>query len=714
MERTEKLDLLKQVEAINSRKVEMTDPDNIAKADAEISQLVAKIKGKPVLIPDAGPNYEAAAMINVFKASKEELAAAIALLEAGAADGSMPQKFQLQLDTMKEVFANRFNEEEKPPARETGFGGTDTEAMVAALKSLGLSVQEALMGNEITTKAGDYSYSITPMGGGKYKVVGNGINVGTYNLASVVDRVKRAVDTQALEPDPVVSSQWDLKSRNALLDYIWTNANEDQKGKVAGKKALLMLREDGTTLVALDDLTDPEIFRKIGTNKYLVANHAIKNGWTLSKGMIDTAYKFIDRVKFSSTTIETESLEALKKATQEVENMIESGKDDRFLKNEIFLYESAINSAKRAIDKAEAAEVANSNLTASIAEMIAPYGFGDVYIANDGSISYDREFGNTYTLNVTFEPLNDGVHVAVSTSNAYDSSDSQTIIFAKYTNIELALKEAEDAIKKTLNSSNGSRTPASNEKTPEQEAMIKQIELEQALEAVLLNEKNIRNSLAESQGLTLIAGDLLPESIRTNDQYSAASKASAIALKKLQAFNKGNQSLNKKWAKERRAEFGMGSQAIEKYATKLLGFNPYEKGLSEQDEYDALPADIKALVDSFSERLADDPDAVTELRSAANAIGWDFDVDADSSPMNYRRIAVDADTGSDDAAETAQTFEERLAALKVQPIDDVEEFNNALNELADELEAAGLMEQYDDDLNEIGDRIDAAISEMGA
>ena len=47
--------------------------------------------------------------------------------------------------------------------------------------------------------------------------------------------------------------------REKLLDVIYRKTHSDYKGKIGDKRTVLVLRQGGTTLVALDDLTDAEI-----------------------------------------------------------------------------------------------------------------------------------------------------------------------------------------------------------------------------------------------------------------------------------------------------------------------------------------------------------------------------------------------------------------------------------------------------------------------
>lgn len=50
-------------------------------------------------------------------------------------------------------------------------------------------------------------------------------------------------------------------SRQQQLNAIWRTTHRDYKGFHAGVRSILVLREGGTQLVALADLTDDEITR---------------------------------------------------------------------------------------------------------------------------------------------------------------------------------------------------------------------------------------------------------------------------------------------------------------------------------------------------------------------------------------------------------------------------------------------------------------------
>ena len=48
-------------------------------------------------------------------------------------------------------------------------------------------------------------------------------------------------------------------TRKQKLAAIWKNTHKDYKGKLDGVKGILVLRNVGTTIVNLEDLTDAEI-----------------------------------------------------------------------------------------------------------------------------------------------------------------------------------------------------------------------------------------------------------------------------------------------------------------------------------------------------------------------------------------------------------------------------------------------------------------------
>jgi len=52
-----------------------------------------------------------------------------------------------------------------------------------------------------------------------------------------------------------------MEDRKAKLAKIYRFTHRDYKGKINGVKTILVLRNGGTTLVALDSLTDAEIER---------------------------------------------------------------------------------------------------------------------------------------------------------------------------------------------------------------------------------------------------------------------------------------------------------------------------------------------------------------------------------------------------------------------------------------------------------------------
>jgi hypothetical protein len=51
--------------------------------------------------------------------------------------------------------------------------------------------------------------------------------------------------------------------RKAALAKIWRETHRDFKGKMDGVKTVMVLRGGGSTLVALDDLTDAEISNRV-------------------------------------------------------------------------------------------------------------------------------------------------------------------------------------------------------------------------------------------------------------------------------------------------------------------------------------------------------------------------------------------------------------------------------------------------------------------
>jgi hypothetical protein len=54
--------------------------------------------------------------------------------------------------------------------------------------------------------------------------------------------------------------------RFAELAVVWGATPKDYRGKIDGKKAILVLRDGATCLVPLTDLTDKEITRRIPKN----------------------------------------------------------------------------------------------------------------------------------------------------------------------------------------------------------------------------------------------------------------------------------------------------------------------------------------------------------------------------------------------------------------------------------------------------------------
>lgn len=56
----------------------------------------------------------------------------------------------------------------------------------------------------------------------------------------------------------------------AKLAVVWGRTHKDYRGKVEGKKAILVLRKGGTTLVPLTDLTDKEIADRMPKNVIVI------------------------------------------------------------------------------------------------------------------------------------------------------------------------------------------------------------------------------------------------------------------------------------------------------------------------------------------------------------------------------------------------------------------------------------------------------------
>lgn len=53
-----------------------------------------------------------------------------------------------------------------------------------------------------------------------------------------------------------------MLTREQKLKKVWNNTHKDYRGKIDGRKSILVYRS-GTTLVFLDDLTDAEINDKL-------------------------------------------------------------------------------------------------------------------------------------------------------------------------------------------------------------------------------------------------------------------------------------------------------------------------------------------------------------------------------------------------------------------------------------------------------------------
>jgi len=114
VDRKSKLDLLKNIKTFSDRKLEVTDEDTKAKIQIEIDGMKAELAGKPGLTVVGGNDnlvaIDAAATINSYKVSQEELKAALDLLNGAKAAGTLPQKYELQLDMIGQIYASRFPE----------------------------------------------------------------------------------------------------------------------------------------------------------------------------------------------------------------------------------------------------------------------------------------------------------------------------------------------------------------------------------------------------------------------------------------------------------------------------------------------------------------------------------------------------------------------------------------------------------------------------
>lgn len=53
-----------------------------------------------------------------------------------------------------------------------------------------------------------------------------------------------------------------MLTREQKLKLVWKNTHKDYRGKIDGRKSIMVYR-NGTTLVFLDDLTDAEINDKL-------------------------------------------------------------------------------------------------------------------------------------------------------------------------------------------------------------------------------------------------------------------------------------------------------------------------------------------------------------------------------------------------------------------------------------------------------------------
>jgi hypothetical protein len=70
---------------------------------------------------------------------------------------------------------------------------------------------------------------------------------------------KTFTTTSKMDPDKMLK-----------LAVIWGKTHRDFRSKLNGKKSILVLREGGTTLVPLEDLTDTEIAQKMPKNVMIV------------------------------------------------------------------------------------------------------------------------------------------------------------------------------------------------------------------------------------------------------------------------------------------------------------------------------------------------------------------------------------------------------------------------------------------------------------
>lgn len=52
---------------------------------------------------------------------------------------------------------------------------------------------------------------------------------------------------------------WDDMDRATRLKYVWSRTHKDYRGTTDGVKSVMILRDGGTRIVALDSLTDDEI-----------------------------------------------------------------------------------------------------------------------------------------------------------------------------------------------------------------------------------------------------------------------------------------------------------------------------------------------------------------------------------------------------------------------------------------------------------------------
>lgn len=760
MKRSNVLKVLKDMRNIEMQlKVEgdEVEKDRMNAALISMNQTIQGVKevgalGGVDLTPEQS-QLEKLASINAYKVSQEELKQAIDTLEKAKADGALPQKINLQLDMLREIYAGRFSgvePEEKPASQwpdnvrkamlnyifantHKGYKGGKGEERSILIMREGTSVVplSSLTDKEIKKELGPETLMIFE----------HAIAKGSSLLAKDIKAMKATLEAVRY---PHTSGKEALNNGIVLAKEILTSRKDEALARNLKLAEKVLVELEGKS--AMDDkltqarvaLTEiakfiPMVQRKIildgfkGEESDFFADKVLE-----LKGVIDDmpqSYetdgqgdKAIAHLHYFSSSAdwfitEKDQQGGVNQAFGLADlgyggevGYISIAELTNISRVELDLHwtPKTLGSIRGTDDDEEDGDLAE--IYTELEALAEKYGIGYNEGGKNGDVffAWDDGFGNEVDFSSGDIEAMVNVESATFTSDV-SGKNHQTYSAATIDGVETALREAilktapysplaekikkEDGIEEVDESAGAESSSAQDYvntlSTAAKDAVLSKLTSEIRLLGGWTTREKAIQELV-NEGATLTAPD--------GNKYNRTLKAGPKVLSPADLTPHG---------------IGYAQWLIEK---RLMS----EEATPEQ-EYDLLPDEVKSLIAKYDDRFENEDkyQVAREMLAEAEAIGWTFDYGLDGVPFDWERVEVNEPVETDPEEADRMPLRERatkiLDGLINGQVTDYEEFDRVLGEIEEELEGAGLVEEFDDLLNAATDKLSEILeAESGA